>query len=130
MNYKFLLISSDIILTSSQGVRYTSLFSNKCTGEKNICLVYSSRSDNLEGWETYTVRQIKFPFLYNSFNRIMRRIIYPDVYIFRLEQCKRKLKGIFFRNTFENVVIRLTPFSLLLLGKWIKTEQSFFTIDC
>jgi len=123
MNYKFLLIICDFNLSSSQGVRYSSLFSNKCTGEKNICLVYSSRSDNLEGWETYTIRQIKFPFLYNSFNRIMRRIIYPDVCIFRLEQYKRKLKGIFFRNTFENVIIGSTPFSLLLLGKWIKTNN-------
>lgn len=118
-----MLITSDFKLSSAQGVRYSSLFSNKCTGEKNICLVYSSRSDNLEGWETYTIRQIKFPFLYNSFNRIMRRIIYPDVCIFRLEQYKRKLKGIFFRNTFENVIIGSTPFSLLLLGKWIKTNN-------
>ena len=117
-----MLITSDLKLSSAQGVRYTALYSNKSAVGNDVNLVYSSSSDKLDGWETYTVRQIKFPFLYNSFNRIMRRIIYPDVYIFRLEQYKRKLKGIFFRNTFENVIIGSTPFSLLLLGKWIKTN--------
>jgi len=122
INYNFLLITSDLKLSSAQGVRYTALYSNKSAVVNDVNLVYSSSSDKLDGWETYTVGQIKFPFLYNSFNRIMRRIIYPDVYIFRLEQYKRKLKGIFFRNTFENVIIGCTPFSLLLLGKWIKTN--------
>lgn len=123
MQEKYLiLITSDFKLSSAQGVRYASLYSNKSAVGNDINLVYSSSSDKLDGWETYTVGQIKFPFLYNSFNRIMRRIIYPDVYIFRLEQYKRKLKGIFFRNTFENVIIGCTPFSLLLLGKWIKTN--------
>ena len=120
-----ILITSDFKITSAQGLRYALLYSNKFTEENNINLVYSSSSDKLDGWVTYTVRQIKFPFLYNSFNRIMNRImriIYPDVYIFRLKQYKRKLKGIFFRNTFENVIIGSTPFSLLLLGKWIKTN--------
>ena len=117
-----MLITSDLKLSSAQGVRYTALYSNKSAVVNDVNLVYSSSSDKLDGWVTYTVRQIKFPFLYNSFNRIMRRIIYPDVYIFRLEQYKRKLKGIFFRNTFENVIIGSTPFSLLLLGKWIKTN--------
>ena len=117
-----MLITSDLKLSSAQGVRYTALYSNKSAVVNDVNLVYSSSSDKLDGWETYTVGQIKFPFLYNSFNRIMRRIIYPDVYIFRLEQYKRKLKGIFFRNTFENVIIGCTPFSLLLLGKWIKTN--------
>jgi len=115
-----LLITSDLKLSSAQGVRYTALYSNKSAVGNDVNLVYSSSSDKLDGWETYTVRQIKFPFLYNSFNRIMRRIIYPDVYIFRLEQYKRKLKVIFSKNTFENVIIGCTPFSLLLLGKWIK----------
>ena len=118
-----MLITSDLKLSSAQGVRYTALYSNKSAVVNDVNLVYSSSSDKLDGWETYTVGQIKFPFLYNSFNRIMRRIIYPDVYIFRLEQYKRKLKGIFFRNTFENVIIGSTPFSLLLLGKWIKTNN-------
>jgi len=123
MQEKYLiLITSDFKLSSAQGVRYASLYSNKSAVGNDVNLVYSSSSDKLDGWETYTVGQIKFPFLYNSFNRIMRRIIYPDVYIFRLEQYKRKLKGIFFRNTFENVIIGCTPFSLLLLGKWIKTN--------
>lgn len=117
-----MLITSDLKLSSAQGVRYTALYSNKSAVGNDVNLVYSSSSDKLDGWETYTVRQIKFPFLYKSFNRIMRRIIYPDVYIFRLEQYKRKLKVIFFRNTFENVIIGSTPFSLLLLGKWIKTN--------
>ena len=120
-----MLITSDLKLSSAQGVRYTALYSNKSAVGNDVNLVYSSSSDKLDGWETYTVRQIKFPFLYNSFNRIMNRImriIYPDVYIFRLEQYKRKLKAIFFRNTFENVIIGSTPFSLLLLGKWIKTN--------
>ena len=115
-----MLITSDLKLSSAQGVRYTALYSNKSAVGNDVNLVYSSSSDKLDGWETYTVRQIKFPFLYNSFNRIMRRIIYPDVYIFRLEQYKRKLKVIFSKNTFENVIIGCTPFSLLLLGKWIK----------
>ncbi len=117
-----MLITSDLKLSSAQGVRYTALYSNKSAVVNDVNLVYSSSSDKLDGWETYTVRQIKFPFLYNYLNRIMRRIIYPDAYIFRLEQYKRKLKGIFFRNTFENVIIGCTPFSLLLLGKWIKTN--------
>lgn len=117
-----MLITSDLKLSSAQGVRYTALYSNKSAVGNDVNLVYSSSSDKLDGWETYTVRQIKFPFLYNSFNRIMRRIIYPDVYIFRLEQYKRKLKVIFSKNTFENVIIGCTPFSLLLLGKWIKTN--------
>jgi hypothetical protein len=123
INYKFLLITSDFKLSSAQGVRYTALYSNKSAVVNDVNLVYSSSSDKLDGWVTYTVRQIKFPFLYNSFNRIMNRImriIYPDVYIFRLEQYKRKLKVIFSKNTFENVIIGCTPFSLLLLGKWIK----------
>jgi len=126
INYKFLLITSDFKLSSAQGVRYTALYSNKSAVVNDVNLVYSSSSDKLDGWVTYTVRQIKFPFLYNSFNRIMNRImriIYPDVYIFRLEQYKRKLKAIFFRNTFENVIIGCTPFSLLFLGKWIKTNN-------
>jgi len=122
MDYRLFLITGDVKLSSAQGVRYTALYSNKSAVGNDVNLVYSSSSDKLDGWETYTVRQIKFPFLYKSFNRIMRRIIYPDVYIFRLEQYKRKLKGIFFRNTFENVIIGCTPFSLLLLGKWIKTN--------
>lgn len=122
MDYRLFLITSDFKLSSAQGVRYTALYSNKSAVVNDVNLVYSSSSDKLDGWETYTVRQIKFPFLYNSFNRIMRRIIYPDVYIFRLEQYKRKLKAIFFMNTFENVIIGCTPFSLLLLGKWIKTN--------
>jgi len=122
MDYRLFLITGDVKLSSAQGVRYTALYSNKSAVGNDVNLVYSSSSDKLDGWETYTVRQIKFPFLYKSFNRIMRRIIYPDVYIFRLEQYKRKLKVIFFRNTFENVIIGSTPFSLLLLGKWIKTN--------
>ena len=117
-----LLITSDVKLSSAQGIRYTSLYSNSYTGEKNINLVYSSRSDKLEGWESYIVKQLKFPLLSNSFNRIMRRILYPDVYIFRLGQYQRKLKAIFANNTFENVIIGCTPFSLLLLSKWIKTN--------
>lgn len=117
-----ILITSDFKITSAQGLRYALLYSNKFTVENNINLVYSSNSDKLDGWDTYTVRQIKFPLTYTVINRILRRIIYPDVYIFRLEQYKRKLKGIFFRNTFENVIIGCTPFSLLLLGKWIKTN--------
>jgi len=117
-----LLITSDVKLSSAQGIRYTSLYSNSYTGEKNINLVYSSSSDKLDGWDTYIVKQLKFPLLYTSFNRIMRRILYPDAYIFRLEQYKKKLRAICSSNTFENVIIGCTPFSLLLLGKWIKTN--------
>jgi len=122
MEYKYLLTTGDFKLSSAQGVRYTSLYGNDSTGEKNINLVYSSGSDKLEGWESYIVKQLKFPLLSNSFNRIMRRILYPDVYIFRLGQYQRKLKAIFANNTFENVIIGCTPFSLLLLSKWIKTN--------
>ena len=122
MEYKYLLTTGDFKLSSAQGVRYTSLYSNHSAGEKNINLVYSSGSDKLEGWESYIVKQLKFPLLSNSFNRIMRRILYPDVYIFRLGQYQRKLKAIFANNTFENVIIGCTPFSLLLLSKWIKTN--------
>ena len=118
-----MLITSDFKLSSAQGVRYTALYSNKSAVVNDVNLVYSSSSDKLDGWVTYTVRQIKFPFLYNSFNRIMRRIIYPDVYIFRMEQYKKKLRAIFSSNTFENVIIGCTPFSLLFLGKWIKTNN-------
>ncbi len=117
-----LLITGDFKLSSAQGIRYTSLYSDKSMLQNNINLVYSSGSDKLEGWKTYIVKQLKLPFLFNAFNRIMRRIIYPDVYIFRLGQYPRKLKEIFANNTFENVIIGCTPFSLLLLSKWIKTN--------
>jgi hypothetical protein len=123
MDYRLFLITGDVKLSSAQGVRYTALYSNKSAVGNDVNLVYSSSSDKLDGWETYTVGQIKFPFLYNSFNRIMRRIIYPDVYIFRMEQYKKKLRAIFSSNTFENVIIGCTPFSLLFLGKWIKTNN-------
>jgi len=123
MDYRLFLITGDVKLSSAQGVRYTALYSNKSAVGNDVNLVYSSSSDKLDGWETYTVRQIKFPFLYKSFNRIMRRIIYPDVYIFRMEQYKKKLRAIFSSNTFENVIIGCTPFSLLFLGKWIKTNN-------
>ena len=63
MEYKYLLTTGDFKLSSAQGVRYTSLYSNHSTGEKNINLVYSSRSDKLEGWESYIVKQLKFPLL-------------------------------------------------------------------
>ena len=120
-----ILITSDFKITSAQGLRYALLYSNKFTVENNINLVYSSNSDKLDGWDTYTVRQIKFPLTYTVINRILRRIIYPDVYIFRLEQYKKKLRLIFSNNAFENVIIGCTPFSLLLLGKWIKTNYPF-----
>ena len=122
MEYKYLLTTGDFKLSSAQGVRYTSLYGNDSTGEKNINLVYSSRSDKLEGWENYFVKQLKFSMLSDFISKVMRRIIYPDVYIFRLGQYQRKLKAIFANNTFENVIIGCTPFSLLLLSKWIKTN--------
>jgi len=117
-----LLITGDFKINTAQAVRYTSLYSNKSTMVNNINLVYSSASDKLEGWDTYFVKQLKYPLLYTFINRIMRRIIYPDVYIYRLEQYKKRLRFIFSDNTFENVIIGCTPFSLLLLGKWIKTN--------
>jgi len=123
MDYRLFLITSDFKLSSAQGVRYTSLYSNKSAEGNNINLVYSSSSDKLDGCDTYVIKQLKFPLLYTSFNRIMRRIIYPDVYIFRMEQYKKKLRAIFSSNTFENVIIGCTPFSLLFLGKWIKTNN-------
>jgi len=122
MNYKSLLITGDFKFSSAHGIRYTSLYSDKSMLQNNINLVYSSMSDKLEGWKTYMVKQLKFSMLSDFISKVMRRIIYPDVYIFRLGQYQRKLKAIFANNTFENVIIGCTPFSLLLLSKWIKTN--------
>ena len=115
MNYKSLLITGDFKFSSAHGIRYTSLYSDKSMLQNNINLVYSSMSDKLEGWKTYMVKQLKFSMLSDFISKVMRRIIYPDVYIFRLGQYQRKLKAIFANNTFENVMIGCTHLSLLLL---------------
>lgn len=45
------------------------------------------------------------------------------MYIFLEWSSIKKLRAIFSSNTFENVIIGCTPFSLLFLGKWIKTNN-------
>ncbi|MDD3818246.1 MAG: hypothetical protein PHG41_00170 [Actinomycetota bacterium] len=123
-NYEILFISCDILLSSALGARYAGLFISQSSEiqHKNISLFYSPMSDKLESWETYTVKQKINPLFYYVYNGIMRRIVFPDVYIFRLNQYKRKLRDILSVNNVKNIIIGVTPFSLLLLGRWIKTN--------
>ncbi len=123
-NYEILLITEDFLLFYPKGIRYTTLFNPQSyeIQHKNISLVYSPMSDKLESWEIHTVKQKVNPLFYYVYDGIMRRIVFPDVYILRLNQYKRKLRDILSVNNVKNIIIGIPPFSLLLLGRWIKTN--------
>ncbi|MDD2246992.1 MAG: hypothetical protein PHC39_07970 [Proteiniphilum sp.] len=117
--YKVVLITGDVKLTSAQGVRYQSLFRNA-----QLALSYSQMNGSFLGMRQEYVRKKRTTRLNSILFSIMRRVVYPDPYVFRIKKYHSSILKHIRDDDSYKVILGCTPFSLLLLVPLLKRVNS------
>ena len=122
-----ILLTGDFTSTSAQGVRYISLFGMESSLAKCIMISYTPYIGSLSEWWQHICASQYSGILYKVLNQIQRRVVFPDQYLFRLYKYVALLRTLLYEGSGQAIVIGCTPFSLLLLGPWLKkTNPSVF----
>lgn len=117
-----LIICSDVKNTSAQGVRYHYMVDKFLELGQVTMLTHSHPFvDENDKLNSVTVTKKAIPQL---LAKILRMVLIPDTIIISILKYERAIDKLFQINEFDNVIIGMTPFSLLLLGKKIKSFSS------
>jgi len=115
-----ILITGDFASTSAQGVRYSSLFGLDGAFNGNYLVTYNQYTNAGPQWSNHLSIIKNSSNWYRVLNSILKRIVFPDLYLFRLRKYKAFLSHLFSSQHELDIVLGCSPFSLLLLGSFVR----------
>jgi hypothetical protein len=140
MENNLLFICGNIHPSSSQGVRYINLLPELAkhinitllsyndfyenTDVKKVFLVASNHSEN----NNSNHKKSKLSWLKNIYKKFFRPFIFPDRYKFEIPKYKEAISELMRKESFDKVVIAMTPFSLYELAPFIKKNYNIEVI--
>jgi len=122
-----LLITSDVNKTSAQGVRYCCLFSEYLGYQIHTLSFNMPLSFIIDPIENICLRNINSKWLntLRTFNlKVLRHLlntfVFPDWLLCFLPLYKKRLRKLMKLSKYSYIIIGVTPFSLLMLSKWLR----------
>ena len=122
-----LLITSDVNKTSAQGVRYCCLFSEYLGYQIHTLSFNMPLSFIIDPIENICLRNINSKWLntLRTFNlKVLRHLlntfVFPDWLLCFLPLYRKRLRKLMKLCKYSYIIIGVTPFSLLMLSKWLR----------
>jgi hypothetical protein len=118
---KILFVTGDVVPSSAQGIRYYQL---SMMSDADLPMIFLSYSEVINvdssNSKSYTVTSHK---MQKTLRRILCKILFPDVYVFRILKYKKAISDLIEKDNIGIVILGLQPFSLMILSKFLKCKK-------